>query len=260
MEGDVRKLIDLHGLQFSPDDVSRFNNYMRYGTSGEGLSVHLVNAHTLLEICRNRELLEILSRNLLIIDGKPLSCLLSIKDRNFVQTRGTDLMRESLLTSSAKNRHFFLGGTTEKLNHLLKAVAVQYPRCSVVGFYSPPFLDDFKVIIDEICEKIKISGANVVWVSLGTPKQDFVSFEIANRLGILAIGVGAAFDYIADKNLECPKYLRTLGLEWLFRLSIEPSRLLYRYAFGNFHFLKLTVPFFIGYSNVCKSGKKDRFD
>jgi len=85
------------------------------------------------------------------------------------------------------------------------------------------------------------SGAQVVWVGLGTPKQDFEAQRICDSLQVTAAAVGAAFDFVAGTKPEAPDWMRRLSLEWAFRLMSEPRRLWRRYLFGNSRFIMLVA-------------------
>jgi N-acetylglucosaminyldiphosphoundecaprenol N-acetyl-beta-D-mannosaminyltransferase len=80
---------------------------------------------------------------------------------------------------------------------------------------------------------------DIVWIGLGTPKQDFEAARLARATGRCCIGVGAAFDFAAGAKREAPAALRRFGLEWAFRLATEPGRLWRRYVLGNPRFLLL---------------------
>lgn len=80
-----------------------------------------------------------------------------------------------------------------------------------------------------------------MWVGLGTPKQDFVSTALAERLSVPCVGVGAAFDFAAGSVREAPLWIQNSGLEWLYRLASEPRRLWRRYVFGNVRFIVAAV-------------------
>ncbi len=77
------------------------------------------------------------------------------------------------------------------------------------------------------------SAANVLWVGLGTPRQDVVVSQLTGRTGAVAVGVGAAFDFLSGRKAEAPGILHRTGLEWVFRLATEPRRLWRRYLVGN---------------------------
>ena len=111
----------------------------------------------------------------------------------------------------------------------------------IVGVESPPF----RVLsADELAQqddRVLSSGADIVWVGLGTPKQDIESERLAAALPIVAVAVGAAFDFTAGTLQEAPAWMKSVGLEWFYRLIKEPRRLWKRYVFGNLRFLKAAL-------------------
>jgi N-acetylglucosaminyldiphosphoundecaprenol N-acetyl-beta-D-mannosaminyltransferase len=112
-----------------------------------------------------------------------------------------------------------------------------YPGIEIVGTYSPPFraLSDEEFADQD--RMITESGAEIVWVGLGTPKQDVECKRMAASIPVTAVAVGAAFDFTAGTLETAPAWMRKAGIEWLHRLSSEPKRLWKRYLFGNTRFL-----------------------
>jgi len=178
-------------------------------------------------------------------DGKPLVAALNRLDRygqSFGQVRGSSFFVRCLDEGRAQGvRHVFLGGSIELLESLKEAVDRRFPGTQIVGMISPPFrpLTDSERADQD--SEIKASGAQVVWVGLGTPKQDFEAQRICDSLGVTTIAVGAAFDFVAGTKPEAPEWMRRLTLEWAFRLMSEPRRLWRRYLFGNTRCLMLVL-------------------
>jgi N-acetylglucosaminyldiphosphoundecaprenol N-acetyl-beta-D-mannosaminyltransferase len=123
------------------------------------------------------------------------------------------------------------------LEALVNQIAKDYPDLELVGAESPPFRDLTEVEQREQIARIHAAKANVVWLGLGTPKQDFEAARIARGAPVVAIGVGAAFDFVAGSLREAPRWMQRSGLEWLFRLVSEPRRLWRRYTAGSARFV-----------------------
>lgn len=185
------------------------------------------------------------SADLVTADGVPLvwaSRFLgsSIKGR----VTGLDLLPEFSKISAKKGyRFFFLGaaeGVATKLANHLKSVN---PGLTVAGIYSPPFADQFSDSEnDKMITMINHSKADILWVSLTAPKQDYWIAEHFDRLNVsVAIGVGAAFDVVAGNIKRSPKWMQKAGLEWLFRLIQEPRRLSKRYLVEAPQFIPLVI-------------------
>jgi N-acetylglucosaminyldiphosphoundecaprenol N-acetyl-beta-D-mannosaminyltransferase len=173
-------------------------------------------------------------------DGAPVAWLM----RRFGAGRarriaGPDLM--PLVIEAGQNagiRHFLFGSTPEVLERLERRLLERYPRAIIAGKISPPFRqlsdDENARIADEIVR----SGADVVWVGLGMPKQDEWLHRSAHLFApAVGLGVGAAFDFLAGTKPRAPKWLQDAGLEWLHRLLREPRRLAKRYAATNTEFV-----------------------
>lgn len=128
---------------------------------------------------------------------------------------------------------FFYGGTPEELEHLQRNLLASFPTLQIAGLVSPPMLPAEPPFDAEIVQRINESGAGIVFVGLGCPKQEFWMDTHRSQLKPVAIGVGLAFALIAGTKKQAPKWMRESGLEWLFRLGQEPGRLWKRYLVGN---------------------------
>ena len=107
-------------------------------------------------------------------------------------------------------------------------------NCRIVGAYSPPFRPEPAVEDDAVIDLINRSRADIVWVGLSTPKQEFWMADHRALLSApILIGVGAAFDLNAGTLRQAPRFMQRSGLEWLFRLLMEPRRLWRRYLSSN---------------------------
>jgi N-acetylglucosaminyldiphosphoundecaprenol N-acetyl-beta-D-mannosaminyltransferase len=132
---------------------------------------------------------------------------------------------------------YFYGSTDSTLAALTGRLAARFPRLRIAGMHAPPFR---KLSADEdaaIVERINASGAGVVFVGLGCPKQEKWMAQHRGRVQAVMIGVGAAFDYHAGVIRRAPRWMQNSGLEWLHRLCSEPRRLWRRYLVTNTLFL-----------------------
>lgn len=202
-------------------------------------SYFFVNAYSVacsLEDKKYRDLLEGSTHN--IPDGFPLQLLTKYSREPLNQIRGVDLMKAVLeLGQSSKVRHFLLGSTKDVLNRLESNILKLYPEAVIAGVLSPSFgpIGAEQLVAQD--KYIINSKPDIIWVALGTPKQDQEAMRLFSTLGITTLAVGAAFDFIAGSRAEAPKVLSKIGLEWMFRLATEPKRLWKRYAFGNITFM-----------------------
>jgi len=206
-----------------------------------GRAFHLANSYTMVLASRESQLHKVLSADIVLCDGVPLARTLKKKHPQMESVRGPSLMKDALAASTAGHRHFLLGGSVETLAHLVANVEQNYPAAHIVGRYSPEYSPTWSDKIDNWVELIKDSEATIVWVGLGTPKQDFVVHEIVSRIDVTAVAIGAAFDFIAGTQPEAPQFLQGTGFEWAYRLIKEPRRLWKRYLIGNLQFLSLAL-------------------
>jgi N-acetylglucosaminyldiphosphoundecaprenol N-acetyl-beta-D-mannosaminyltransferase len=174
-------------------------------------------------------------------DGQPLVwALRALGHSHASRVYGPDLMARYCERSATTGVRMFLygGRTQEALIQLHDALCERYPGLRIVGGYSPPFRDLDEEEQREVAAAINASGADVVWVGTGQPKQEKWMAAMRGRLNapILA-GVGAAFDFHAGIVPQAPSWMQRVGLEWLYRLAREPRRLWRRYARYNPRFV-----------------------
>ena len=176
-------------------------------------------------------------------DGAPLAWLMrKIGWPTQQRINGPDLMWKLLSASEQLQIPVFLLGSTEStLNHLEKKLCVAFPKLRLVGQVSPPFRALTAKEDDEQIALISSSGARILFVGLGCPKQEKWMATHRQRLLMVMVGVGAAFDYHAGTLARAPIRWQRAGLEWLYRLAMEPKRLGCRYLVTNTLFL-LALP------------------
>lgn len=148
---------------------------------------------------------------------------------------GPDVM-EALCASTANTpiQHYFWGGLPGVADTLVERLHTKHPTLKVAGTFSPPVSAVGDKPDTAVVEKLNASGADVIWVGLGSPKQDqwMQLYRPALRAPLL-IGVGAAFDMLAGVKSQAPRWMQRSGLEWVFRLAQEPRRLGRRYLVYN---------------------------
>ncbi len=120
---------------------------------------------------------------------------------------------------------------------LVCSVPIAAAGVDVVGTECPPFRPLTDEDVAGLVDRVRASGANVLWIGLGTPRQDYLVHRLAPALPLPIVPVGAAFDFWSGDVKEAPEILHGSGLEWLHRLASEPRRLWHRYLVGNPRFL-----------------------
>lgn len=174
-------------------------------------------------------------------DGKPLSVY--SRKHGFPEAErvtGPDLMKEMFARENGL-RHYFYGSTSETLKMLEKNLRATYPKLQIAGMFSPPFHELSEAEDEEAIRKINASGADIIWVGLGAPKQENWMYAHKGKVGGVMIGVGAGFDYHAGNIKRAPVWMQRLSLEWLYRLLQDPKRLFKRYLVTNTRYLFLTM-------------------
>jgi N-acetylglucosaminyldiphosphoundecaprenol N-acetyl-beta-D-mannosaminyltransferase len=237
----MNKSVKFLGLEFSCGDLDGTTRRLTEIEPTTGTAYHLVNAYSLVMANESPRLYSLLKKDVLICDGKPLARALKRGVPSLQQIRGADLMRQVISESTPSARHFFLGSTDEVLRGLIAFAQRTNPDIEISGYYSPEFTENFYVALPTWLKKIRESNATIVWVGLGTPKQDYVAHDIAQQIPVHAVAIGAAFDYLSGNISEAPKLIQHLGLEWFYRLMKEPRRLAGRYLVGNLKFLRLIL-------------------
>jgi N-acetylglucosaminyldiphosphoundecaprenol N-acetyl-beta-D-mannosaminyltransferase len=131
----------------------------------------------------------------------------------------------------------FYGGTDAVLTALRAELLLRYPKLEIAYLHAPPFRALSEAEDAEVVASIRASGAKILFVGLGCPKQERWMAAHRESLPCALLGVGAAFDFIAGRKRQAPAWMQRRGLEWLFRLGTEPRRLWRRYLVGNTRFL-----------------------
>ena len=150
-----------------------------------------------------------------------------------------DLCRRSIETG---HRHFFYGGAPGVADELADRLTKRFPGLRVAGTYAPSRLAVGELENPATIERINAAEPDIVWVGLGTPKQDW---WVANHRPLLnapaLIAIGAAFDFHSGRVRQAPRWMQRSGLEWAFRFSQDPRRLWKRYTVVNGQFVAKSV-------------------
>ena len=199
------------------------------------------DVHGIMRCQADQELRAIHNRaGLVTPDGMPLVWLARLHGfRHVERVYGPDLLLAVCRLSEQTGwRHFFYGGAEGVPEALAGNLKEKYPSLQVVGTYSPPFRPLTSAEDDAVCKRIRDARADIVWVGLGTPKQEHWMATHVGRVGTsILIGVGAAFDFHSKRKRQAPRWMQASGLEWFFRMLSEPRRLGPRYLRNNPAFL-----------------------
>ena len=179
--------------------------------------------------------------SLVVPDGQPLVwALKALGHEQATRVYGPDLMAKYCERSAETGTRMYLYGGRNQgaLVELALKLRRRYPGLKIVGGYSPPYRELSTEEEDAIVNEINASGADIVWVGIGAPKQEKWMAEMREALDVpILAGVGAAFDFHAGLVPQAPAWVQNVGMEWAFRLAHEPRRLWRRYARYNPRFV-----------------------
>ena len=180
--------------------------------------------------------------DLVVADGQPMVWALRLQgqpQQRRVRVSPDFLLRLFELASKSGTIVGLYGGHQQTLATFTASLGAAYPEVKVGFAYAPPFrplaCDEDLTVIDEI----KAAGVQLLLVGIGCPKQERWMAEHRDKLDCVMIGVGAAFDLFEGRTREAPRWMRGIGLEWTYRLALEPRRLWRRYVKQNPRFVAL---------------------
>lgn len=156
---------------------------------------------------------------------------------------GPDLMLEVMRRSVEKGyTHFFYGGKEGVPELLRDRLVERFSGLKILGVFSPPFRPMSEEEENKLHDLIEELSLDILWVGLSTPKQErWMSAHVGKLKTRVMIGVGAAFDFHAGLVRQAPEWMQRIGLEWFFRLCVEPRRLWRRYMKNNPIFIWMII-------------------
>lgn len=174
-------------------------------------------------------------------DGMPLVWVMrQLGSESQSRVYGPDLMLAWCERAAEKDLSIYLyGGTEDMLKKLTQKLSEQFPILKIAGSHSPPFRPLTLEEEQQDCDRINASGASVVFVALGCPKQEQWMARQQGKINAVMIGVGAAFSFHSGEVKQSPRWMMKLGLEWFYRFCVEPRRLWRRYLINNPMFILL---------------------
>jgi len=198
--------------------------------------------HAVISASRDPSLLsKVNSFQIVAPDGQPVRWALNFLYQTQLTDRvyGPELMLRICRRAAQDDVSIYLYGSMSKVIEALKVnLKHRFPRLYIAGAESPPFRSLSTMERKAVVRRINQSGAEVVFVGLGCPKQDLFAYWLRDQIQAVQICVGAAFDFHAATKAMAPPWMQRNGLEWLFRMSQEPGRLWRRYLVTNTFFLQ----------------------
>lgn len=237
-----RKITSILGLNIDIGNISSITESLILALQSRvpHSYVCVANVHMLTVARQNFKFAKILNDALFVVaDGMPLVWIQRLKGfKNAERVSGPDLMFTLCeLVSNHNLSIYLLGANSTTLTLLSQKLNLLFPKLKIAGMHAPDILPEQPCLDSDLINKINSSGANLLFVSLGCPKQEYWCATHAPHLNPIAIGVGAAFDFIAGLKKRPPMLIQQLGFEWFYRLISEPKRLWKRYLINNSLFI-----------------------
>jgi N-acetylglucosaminyldiphosphoundecaprenol N-acetyl-beta-D-mannosaminyltransferase len=224
--------------------VAAANQVVNWAKTAKSCYVCIANVHMLMEAHDSSDYKDIVnSADYVTPDGMPLVWMMRLKKQHQQkQVRGLVLMLRILEYAALENIPVgFYGSKSEVLNILVNRLKKEYYNLKIVYIYSPPYRDLNSEEKTSVIKNINNSKARIMFVGLGCPKQEKWMAAHRGKINAVMIGVGAAFDFHAGVKPQAPLWMQKIGLEWLYRLIIEPRRLWWRYFYHNPRFIFFAI-------------------
>lgn len=199
------------------------------------VSCHAV--HALMTFSSDQELCSLAnSFEMITPDGQPVRWALNLLHGTRLKGRvyGPELTLRLCQAAELREVPIYLyGGSPSVVEQLVQNLSSKFPGLTIAGYESPPYRELSDQEVGEVCDRINQSGAGLVFIGLGCPKQDIFAHRIREQVNAVQVCVGAAFDFHAGAKSIAPSWMQKTGLEWLYRLIKEPRRLWKRYFVTN---------------------------
>lgn len=228
----------LFGISYaSVDYASATDVIIEQATHRKSFGVSALAVHGLMESRRNEAIRKYVSQiDMIVPDGKPVQWALNAFNKTGLKDRvyGPDLTRHVLKAAGDQQLRVYLyGSTASTLERLVNYIPQAFPGVTICGVHVDRFRDATPEEDAQDIRKINESGANIVLVGRGCPRQEIWVSQHLGQIDAVMMAVGAAFDYFVGNIKRPPAWMQQAGLEWFFRLVQEPRRLFKRYAITN---------------------------
>jgi N-acetylglucosaminyldiphosphoundecaprenol N-acetyl-beta-D-mannosaminyltransferase len=222
---------------------------VRWAAEGGSRYVCIANVHMVMEAHDDPSFQDVVNgADFVTSDGMPLVWALRLKgSADAERVYGPDLTPLVCAAAAAAGIPVgFFGADPHVREAMVERLRQSYPQLHVAYSYSPPFREATPAEEAETARAINASGARILFVGLGCPKQERWMARNVGSVDCVMLGVGAAFDFIAGTKRKAPPFLQRIGLEWLFRVITEPKRLWRRYLYNNPRFVVLLAAELMG--------------
>ncbi len=210
-------------------------------TSSSKNLVAICNTNTVVRSLKNEMLRKTLnSFNIKTPDGFPIAKALSIINREKQErVDGYKVFLETIQEGLKHDtKHYFFGNNEETVQLMIKNIKEKFPNIKIEGYLCPDVLSSSE-LVSLYKETLSKTNANILWISLGFPKQELFMYELVNTAEVNSnlVGIGGVFNWVAGTKMKAPEWIANLGLEWALRLVQDPKRLYKRYLIDNTLFI-----------------------
>jgi len=241
MTSNLRKAASILGSHIdalSWEDA--INTIHGWAQNYESKYVAICNVHSIVTALQDKSHNKVLNAaDMATCDGMPITWTLrKLGYPTQQRINGPDLMWKYCEKAEITGQKVFFYGSTDEVLVLLKErLLLAFPALKIAELYSPPFRELTVAEDAEIVDRLNASGANVIFIGLGCPRQEHWMHLHRGKVNAVMIGVGAAFNYHAGTTKRAPLWMQNAGLEWLHRLASDPKRLWKRYFVTNSIFI-----------------------
>ena len=206
-----------------------------------GIRVAICNANTLVRSVRNQNIQNLINNfTIKTPDGFPVAKALSIMTKQkFVRVDGYKVFLQTIKDGLDEGKnHYFFGNNDATTSLMIDKLNAMFPEIKITGHLCPEVLDSYE-LVDKYKTLFETIDTDIVWVSLGFPKQEVFIDQLCNEVDLSTnfVGIGAVFEWVAGTKKKAPEWVANLGLEWVLRLIQEPRRLFKRYLIDNTLFI-----------------------
>ena len=203
--------------------------------------VAICNANTLVRCSKNSQLKDVVDNfTIKTPDGFPVAKALSfLSKQKFSRVDGYKVFLQTIEEGINKSKkHYFFGNNEKTTTLMIENLVKMFPEIIISGYHCPEFMTADELVFNNK-ETIKELDADIIWVSLGFPKQELFIDQLCNEIKPKAniVGVGAVFEWMSGEKRKAPEWMANLGLEWFLRLIQDPKRLYKRYFIDNTLFI-----------------------
>jgi len=225
------KVLQTNVTETNIDQVSKILN-----TSTKN-RIAICNANTLVRSVRDLEIRNVINNfTIKTPDGFPVAKALSfLTKQKFSRVDGYKVFLQTIENGlSSGTRHYFFGNNEETTQLMINKLTQKFPDVKIAGYLCPEFMSA-NDLVENYKEEIVCINADIIWVSLGFPKQELFIDILCNELdtSINFVGIGAVFEWVAETKKKAPEWVANLGFEWVLRLFQDPKRLYKRYLIDN---------------------------